>query len=902
MCALTGAAYNPVMGHPRSGATIDACLRDGGWVVTANDRAARALQLGFHERRRAEGLQAWPTPNILDWSNLVRRLLREHSSGDYMLLNSAQETALWTDILGRESEQHLLTVLPPSRIRLARLASSAHDLICSYAPRFLAESTRRSWDADAAVFSRWLAAFDATSRREMFLSPGRAPLVVADALRSVPAQRPPLLVVGFDRILPAQRALFDAWGPWQPLALDTPAIQPRFFAARDEHSELAACAHWCANHLAANPQSRVLVVSQNVASRRGEIERAFLGTSVAGTPLAFEFSLGISLAQVDLVRADFFILRWLKGTLAEHEIDWLFSTGLFDPQESTALQRCMRALRRRNLASPDWTLDAFTTQLAGEERPPSSWLQRIKETRRLLDSVRAREQSPLDWAGLVPRLLQSAGLTAARPLSSPEFQAWTRFQQALETSASLGFTNRAMAWPAFLDSLRQILNDTLFAPESIDAPVLITGPAETAGLEADAIWFLGADEDAWPAAGSTNPLLPFSLQREYNLPHSSAQSDYDLTFAMSTRLIASAPVVHFSYARLKGDTEARPSFVLTRLAGAPADLPSNWTSPEAATPLTVSFEDIAALPYPADRVSGGSNVLTTQSQCPFKAFATARLNAEGWEHAEAGLTPAQRGLLLHSVLHSIWAGPPRGIRSQAELLALLDLDSFVGDHVQTALRDRIVAGVRERMPQRYLDLEALRLTRLIAEWLRFESARIPFTVEQTESKREVNIAGLTLDLRLDRIDRLADGALAVIDYKTGDVKTSAWQLPRPDDVQLPLYAVFGLDERAGGLLFAKVRTGNLEFAGHVADARATLLPGLTNQSPLVKSRLTQDQISGWKAKIEELARDFLAGVATIGPRDYPKTCESCDLQVLCRIVENAPSRDKKELGEEDADA
>jgi hypothetical protein len=50
-------------------------------------------------------------------------------------------------------------------------------------------------------------------------------------------------------------------------------------------------------------------------------------------------------------------------------------------------------------------------------------------------------------------------------------------------------------------------------------------------------------------------------------------------------------------------------------------------------------------------------------------------------------------------------------------------------------------------------------------------------------------------LRLDRIDRLNDGSLLVIDYKTGDVSPKSWDLPRPDDVQLPLYAGFALDPR-----------------------------------------------------------------------------------------------------------
>jgi hypothetical protein len=41
----------------------------------------------------------------------------------------------------------------------------------------------------------------------------------------------------------------------------------------------------------------------------------------------------------------------------------------------------------------------------------------------------------------------------------------------------------------------------------------------------------------------------------------------------------------------------------------------------------------------------------------------------------------------------------------------------------------------------------------------------------------------------------------------------------------------------------------------------------------------------WRDCIEQLARDFLAGRADVNPREYPKTCDRCGLQTLCRIQE-----------------
>jgi ATP-dependent helicase/DNAse subunit B len=330
-------------------------------------------------------------------------------------------------------------------------------------------------------------------------------------------------------------------------------------------------------------------------------------------------------------------------------------------------------------------------------------------------------------------------------------------------------------------------------------------------------------------------------------------------------------------------------------------------APAAEAQLAVPFEDFSGVPFSPGKVAGGAGVLTAQSQCPFKAFATARLAAQGWEPAEAGLTSSQRGQLLHAVLHAVWAGPPDGIRTHAELQSLTNqeagcprsgfsdlvdhdpLQAFVVGHVQRAFARALLSHLRERMPRRYLELEEQRLAGLVTEWLDYEAARVDFEVAATEVKRTVSVAGLTLDLRLDRIDRLQDGSQLVIDYKSGSVSPSSWNLPRPDDVQLPLYAGFALDrdhEYLGGLVFAKVRAGDLAFAGRVFDPAATLFANLKGTSPLVKNSLTLEQLLGWRDCVEQLARDFLDGRAEVNPREHPRPCERCGLQTLCRIQEH----------------
>jgi probable DNA repair protein len=887
---------------------IDAWLENGGRVVTASDRAARSLTLAFHRARRAEGLTAWPAPKIQDWKSFLRSAWEERTQDGRLLLNPAQEQALWSAIAA--NSRHMAALLEGPRHRLAALAVEAHELLCAFAPQFLSSAARSGWQQDPRGFSDWLTAFDETCRSGNLLSTSRLPLELLPLLLdSTQSKHPPLLLAGFDRILPTQLALLNAWGNWQQIASGEPAAQVRFYEAESPEAELTACALWCSRQLAANPQARLLVVTQDAVSRRGEIERTFLqcaGLPHSGAAPLFEFSLGIPLSQVALARGASLLLRWLDGALAESELDWLLSTGqaAADPQESAALLATMRTLRHRNLERTHWTLEAFLNQSSASQLPVA-WSQRMIEAQRSLRAVQGRTQTPLDWAALVPQLLAATGWPGDRPLSSAEFQAADRWEKAVETCGSLGFDGRRTSWQDFLSALAHTLDETLFAPQSREAPILIAGPAESAGLAADAVWFLGADEDHWPPKGATHPLLPPEVQRDFDMPHGTAPLDWELARAITTRLLATAPVVTFSFARQSEGSEARPSRLVAQLVGALQTLPAELVPPACPPQLAAPFEDASRIPFPPGKAEGGANVLTNQSQCPFKAFATARLAAKGWEPAEAGLTAAQRGSLLHAVLHAVWSGPPDGFGSRADLLK--DPEGrkvFAAAHVQRVLQAELRPSIRSRMPRRYLELEELRLTTLVAEWLDYEATRIDFEVAGTEVDRVIHLAGLTLSLRLDRIDRLTDQTLLVIDYKTGDVSPKSWDLRRPDDVQLPLYAGFALDpkdEVLGGLVFAKVRAGKQSFAGRVGAPAATLFDGLKANSTLMKTALTAEQLIDWKAYIEQLARDFVAGRAEVDPRDAPKTCERCSLQTLCRIQENqaiASDEDSEEADDE----
>lgn len=878
-------------------AKLEAWLTAGGIVLAASERAARALLARVHQAHLSRGETAWETPKILPWQAFLRQSWQERVEDARLLLAPLQEESLWASLIADEPQM----ALEGPRARMGRLAMEAHALLAAYAPEQLDPQARLGWQADQASFSCWLTAFDRRCADDALLSNARLPLELLRLLEEdAGAERPALLLIGFDRIQPVQRRLLDAWGSWQEDDTATSATDLVFYEAEDEDAELAACAQWCRTQLEANPETRLLVIAQNLVRQRGLVERSFL--RYCGP--RFEFSLGVPLAQTMMARSAQLLLRWLRQPIDEYELDWLISTGhtASDEVETDVLARTMRRLRRTNRERSRWTLDDFARE-GHDTDLLSRWYERLFAARDLLKEGGRGMRAPLFWSELVPRLLVAAGWPGARKLSSAEFQNHQALLQALDTTAALGFDGNRIDWTGYQSRLGHVLHQTLFAAESAGAPILIAGPTEAAGLDADGIWFLGASEESWPATVPPHPLLPIGLARDAGMPHARPQYDWDLCAAITRRLRAAAPTLCFSYARQKDGVETQPSRLIAGEIGhAPTPLPGKLRAAPHDAAATVLFEDDTLIPYPAQRTQGGSSLLTDQSLCPFKAFATVRLAAQSWQPAEAGLSATQRGTLLHAIMDAIWS-PPHGLRSQRDLLQLADRHSFVEEHVARIFATQLPSSTQQ-MPRRYLDLEKQRFVRLVLEWLDYEAARIDFTIVATESKTPVQINALALTLKLDRLDRLADGTLLVIDYKSGDVSPKSWDLPRPEDVQLPLYASFCLapGEELGGLAFAKMRTGRCEFAGRIGAARETLLPTLGTTHALVKTPLTAEMLLDWREAIEQLACDFLAGRAVVDPKEAPKTCEYCTLSALCRIHENRATSAQEEDAEESADA
>ncbi|MFC5862993.1 PD-(D/E)XK nuclease family protein [Acidicapsa dinghuensis] len=896
----------------RRNARLETWLARNGMVLAASERTARSLAADLDAERLREGLQAWPTSAIYAWDRWIAEEWHARNRDGRMLLQPLQERALWM----RAIKQRHNGELTLSAGRLAAMAQSAYRLLCGHAPNSLARGARSGWTNDAAVFSEWMDAFEKLCREEDAISPSRLTIEVASLLRkeqkSTP--NPPLLLIGFDRLTSAQESLLDAWGEWATDRSDMPGAG-RYVATHDAKTEIEACVRWIREQMEQSHSTRLMVIAPNLAERRGVLERTLRAESQNGAAIDFEFSLGVPLQRMSIARSAGMLLRWLSEPITETELDWLLGCGhlAVSAEEETGLQSVMLEIRHREWSSPAWGLEEFIAAAehwAGRANSAIA-ISAVNTLHSRIDAVHAmlqvtpQMQSPRAWAEDARRLLDLLGWPGFIPLDSVAYQSRERWEKVLEDCAALGFDGSRMTWSEFATTAEDACKESVFAAESENPRVLIMEPLESAGQLADAIWFLGAEERSWPAQGQPHPLLPVGLQRSSGMPHASLREDWEIAERVTKRILASARSIVFSYAKRDGEAEQRPSPITLAIAGECIEVKQHADVLSAHTDRTEVFEDAPLLPFLNSELPGGSRSLTLQSLCPFQAFGVVRLRTEDDRRTNPALTPSQRGLLLHAVMRKVWdynhAG---GISDLESLLAVPDLRKFVSDIVKAVMREtfdpRRANAFPNRYPQRYLELESERLTRLVTEWLEYERTRLPFTIAGTEQEAEVMLGGLKLRLRLDRVDILPNGSRLILDYKTGLVNPKDWDGDRPEDVQLPLYACFAAPDNLEGLLFAQMAPGDMRFKGRVRNAAASLNATLKGTSGLVKDKLTSQQLDDWKQRIEELANDFVEGRANVDPKDVDKTCARCHLHAVCRIYENLPDDVWHEISDEDS--
>lgn len=216
------------------------------------------------------------------------------------------------------------------------------------------------------------------------------------------------------------------------------------------------------------------------------------------------------------------------------------------------------------------------------------------------------------------------------------------------------------------------------------------------------------------------------------------------------------------------------------------------------------------------------------------------------------------------------------------------LQQLLVKYIDQALEE-LEAERRVSLCKSQKSLERARLQALLGEWLTIEANRPPFTVDTLEAWHREKFGPLTLQTRIDRIDRFADGSQVIIDYKTGLASVRDWLGERPVEPQLPLYTLGRSGSDLAAVAFAKVRRGDSTFIG--IGRADDLIPGVAGVSghrqldAEADIENWEDLLGFWRRTLEQLSKDFCDGQAIVDPINFQKACDRCDLQPLCRISE-----------------
>jgi ATP-dependent helicase/nuclease subunit B len=301
--------------------------------------------------------------------------------------------------------------------------------------------------------------------------------------------------------------------------------------------------------------------------------------------------------------------------------------------------------------------------------------------------------------------------------------------------------------------LRQLLDLHAVRPPYGGHPrIFIWGLLEARLQRADLLILGGLNEGVWPALPTPDPWLPPKVRANLGMPTLETRiglAAHDFASALG------APQVLITRARRDSRSPTVASRFLLRLDAMSGGLPRDLRLER----LTRALDDPgqarpvdrpAPVPLPSERPDRISVTSVDRLKAdPYAFYAQAILKLRTIEPIDADHTAAWKGTAVHEVLQQ-W----------------LEQDNCDPDKLK--LRTEVLLGGEAIHPM----LRALWAPRLLEaiDWVaKLErdnqaAGRKPL---KAEANGETVIAGVTVYGRADRIDRLADRRLAIIDYKTG---------------------------------------------------------------------------------------------------------------------------------------
>lgn len=403
----------------------------------------------------------------------------------------------------------------------------------------------------------------------------------------------------------------------------------------------------------------------------------------------------------------------------------------------------------------------------------------------------------------------------------------------------------------FPEMLGQLLAQASVRPPYGGHPRLfIWGLLEARLQRADLMILGGLDEGRWPAATQPDPWLAPGIRRLLGLPAPERQQGmaaHDFASALAAREIV------VTRAQRSGGDPAVASRFWLRLAALAGDLPEPAPGGVALTRLVAELDLPTGVVQPVGRPAPRPPVedrprkisvtaVDRLARDPFAFYANQMLGLSALDPLSAAPDPRWRGTRVHRLFEDWVRGgaTPQGFEHE---LAALREDAALDAIARAFWLPRIEPALRWAAVQ---------------VWDRAD--RKPLDVEV---KGEISVDGVTLHGKADRIDRDAEGRLAIVDYKSGGAPSAKAAFDRLDN-QLGL---LGLIAREGGMEdIAAAPVEALEYWSLRPDRRAGGAGKISNTYGSRSDLKSADQAIDHAADaLSELAAIYLFGDAPFEP-------------------------------------
>lgn len=869
-------------------------------VITVNNRLARRVIQSLARQQTGQAQRVSEIPAIVPWSGwLVQQLSRaEFQDGllkHTLLLDHFAAQTVWSEVIETlETERVLLDVTQAAAgaMQAAQLIDEWHIVVDESAVTDEHKS-----------FLRWRDGYQSQLHALDALDPN---LAVTRLIRMIEAglELPGNIVLaGFSEISPRMGVLCAtllARGI-NLSVLREPAVQVGALSrvvCGTAQSEWQAAAHWARDQLHAHPEGRFAIVAISLDSQVPFAHRVLTRvlSDAQGVP---EHSFNVAVARP--------LADWEAGRAA---LAWLRTFVLMKEQQQAAPVELSAALLaghcvghsaemgRRAQIDGRWrqqhvsqvSLAVWTHSLSALDQLSPAW------QRAWQDWQSSSSSAPIYfWARFFRTTLATLGFPGVGQQSSPAYQVLEALDDLFERFEALSAVLGVLTAGEALKVLSRLARSTLFQPQRApDTRLDVLGLLEAEGGKWDAIWMLGLTDEVLPAVAKPNPFIPVQALRQAQAPRSTPERERQWAEKIFEALCLTAPSIIVSSALYDGERALRPSPLIVSLEPSP-DVWSPSKS-EYVKPLLERITDERGPMVAEDeKISGGIGLLETQARNPLWAFIRHRLGVRGLPAYTELAYKLQRGVFLHGVLQRIW----EELRDQEAL------HEAVVEHTLDSQLERIAHEVgRKELLAFDETLQGLEIERGIAvvrQWLALEEARLPFEVIEVEQKRELSVKGLTLEVRLDRLDVVGETKdRVIIDYKTGATLPTVlndWKTPRPLNLQVPAYAMMlsqsgATDEltlvKTAGLVLVQLHSKETVVAGLVERDCLGLKGPKTLDEAKFKDESWQALLLRLQTTIETLADEFVSGHAL--NQAWNKTdLEHCDVLPLLRLYQDESS-------------